>query len=354
MKKLITVAFFTIILLAGSFAYAENPSKPIKIGLLTDLTNKAAFWGQQARLGAEIVVEELRAEGKDVEVIYSDHQLDTKKAVTAAQKLLYVDKVDAIYSNFTATSTAVAPIVANSKKLFVYSAAAQSIVKKYPNSFKTYLDYIEACKKVAEHWKERGIKKAGMLKATAEFGELCYQGARQIYPKITVVEFAYGDPVPTQVLLLKNKGVKAVLSTCYEGDTINMIKAMETINYEPLFAVNFDAVTPQIEKQYGTVLKRIITFGYPEISHEFIAKVKEYDPKNQLASLEAAAETYLHIRQLVEAISSCDKANLTCQEEQLEKASPSEMLEFQGWRNRIADFSIVLRTWKDGAKVVTK
>ena len=47
-----------------------SKKETIKIGIITDLTGPAAYWGESSRVGAEIAAEEMRKEGYDVELIY--------------------------------------------------------------------------------------------------------------------------------------------------------------------------------------------------------------------------------------------------------------------------------------------
>ena len=73
--------FFSLIV---SPAFSETVK--VKVGVLTDLSGPAAYWGMQARLGAELAVKELRASGKEIELIYGDHQLDAKDVCYRSSK----------------------------------------------------------------------------------------------------------------------------------------------------------------------------------------------------------------------------------------------------------------------------
>lgn len=86
----------------------------IKIGVLTALSGAAAVYGTPIVQGAKLAAEELNAdggvEGYDFEVIEEDHANDPDSAVTAAQKLLTVENVNALLSSFTAPTLAVRPL----------------------------------------------------------------------------------------------------------------------------------------------------------------------------------------------------------------------------------------------------
>ena len=340
-------AFFLLLLFVPTLAVAE----PVRIGIISDLSGRASYWGSQSRLGAELAVEELKQRGIATELFFEDTVLDTKKAVSAAHKLLFFDKVNVLYSEFTAISTAISPVVRNQKRLLVYSAAANSLVESNPYAFKTYLDYIQGCKRVAEYWKTKGFVKVAILKATAEFGELCAIGVREIYPKLFETSYAYGDDVATQALLIKKHGAEAVINATYEGDFINMLKAMEAIQYKPFVAGNADAVTIQVMKQFSGFSSHLIRFGFAPIAEDFLDKVKRKDPDNDFGSIEAAALTYTHMIQIAAAVHACPDRDTACLMEQLAKSSADTTLGFKGWNERLASFDIRVSGWRDGKEI---
>ena len=97
-----------IILLLSLIACSQEGI--IKIGIITDLTGPASYWGESTQEGAEVALKELREEGYNVELIFEDFQLDTKKALTSAQRLLLED-VDAIYAEFNPAAVAVGSLL---------------------------------------------------------------------------------------------------------------------------------------------------------------------------------------------------------------------------------------------------
>ncbi len=335
---------FFLTCLSFTFSAQARPPK-VTIGLLTDLSGPAAYWGKQTRIGAQIALNELNTgEENALEIVFSDHQLNTAKAVTAAQKLIYIDKVDALYSEFTPTTIAVSPLAKKAHKLFSYAAAAQSILQENPYAFKSYLDYIAGCRSVALHWKRNEIKRVGILKATAEFGELCLEGAKEVYPQITVVDYNHGENVATQVLVLKQKNIQAVLNATFEPDMLRMLKSMKTLKYFPLIGSNEDALGTDAAKGYPRLAKGVILFGFSSINEAFTEKVKGIDPRNNLISLEAAALAYLHVKQLYQVLQSCG-SDITCQNDSLANSKADNTIAFQGWKDRVAQFEVAVKGW---------
>ena len=149
-KILIAILIITIIVAILLINLQGAKQESIKIGIITDLTGPAAYWGESTRVGAEIAVEELQKEGINVTLIFEDYQLDSRKALTSAQKLINIDNVDAIYAEFNPAAISVGSLVKDKNILFVYDAAPTSPLKDSPYTYKTYLNYQEGCREIAK------------------------------------------------------------------------------------------------------------------------------------------------------------------------------------------------------------
>lgn len=101
--------------------------KPIKIGAIVPLTGKSASYGQKMRKGIDLAVEDAneKLEKVKIEVIYEDTQGDPTASVSAATKLVKVDRVQGILSILSGVSGAIAPVVQKEGvPLFVFSLAS--------------------------------------------------------------------------------------------------------------------------------------------------------------------------------------------------------------------------------------
>src|ERR1043166_8098473 len=49
---------------------------PIKIGVITDLTGTAAYWGESTQVGAELAIQDLQTKGDNVQLIYENYSLE--------------------------------------------------------------------------------------------------------------------------------------------------------------------------------------------------------------------------------------------------------------------------------------
>jgi branched-chain amino acid transport system substrate-binding protein len=101
----------------------------IKIGAVLPLTGSAAVWGQNARMGLEIALQEINQtggiNGTPVVLIFEDSQSEPGKAVSALQKLIAIDKVGIVIGDIASSSVlAMAPIAERAKVLLLSPGAS--------------------------------------------------------------------------------------------------------------------------------------------------------------------------------------------------------------------------------------
>ncbi len=121
-----------ITLLATFVANTGCKKQPeeIKIGAILPLTGEAAKYGDAAKKGIDLAIEEINSaggiKGKKVQAVYEDSQGDPKLGVAAMHKLVTVDKVStAIGDLFSSVTLAIAPL-ANKNKIVLLSPASSS------------------------------------------------------------------------------------------------------------------------------------------------------------------------------------------------------------------------------------
>jgi branched-chain amino acid transport system substrate-binding protein len=120
-KLFLGILFVCAIIVAC--APAQDAQAPIKIGFMGPLSGDVAEYGLAIKDGVELAKKDMNL---NVEIIYEDTGCEPQKAVTAATKLITVDKVQAIIGETCSGPTlAVAPI-ANEHKIVLLSASATS------------------------------------------------------------------------------------------------------------------------------------------------------------------------------------------------------------------------------------
>ena len=109
-KWIIGVVVVLAVIVWGYFAMKPNMptlTGPIKIGIILPLTGPASTAGEAARKTVELAQFNLPENIKNnIQIVYEDDSSDTKLTVTAAQKLIDVDKVNALITYSSASAVA--------------------------------------------------------------------------------------------------------------------------------------------------------------------------------------------------------------------------------------------------------
>jgi branched-chain amino acid transport system substrate-binding protein len=119
MKKIIIslIAVALVILIGGYFVMNKKEKVTnhgtIKIGATLPLSGDFAIFGEPINKGALIAIDEAKKSGIDVEYIVEDDHSNASGSTNAANKLVKIDKADAV---MTATVQEVKPIVSIFKK----------------------------------------------------------------------------------------------------------------------------------------------------------------------------------------------------------------------------------------------
>ena len=115
----------------------EPEAEMIKIGFMGPLSGDAASYGETILEAVELSLENSDVSGR-VEIVKEDSKCDPKEAVSAVNKLISVDGVQAIIGEVCSGATLAAAPVARDNSVAMISAASTSPeITKFPNVFRT-------------------------------------------------------------------------------------------------------------------------------------------------------------------------------------------------------------------------
>ncbi len=112
---LVVVLLFSLVLFAFGCSKPETAQEPVKVGFYAPVTGPAAADGESVLNAAKLAVKKINEaggiDGREVVLVDYDDGLDTKQAVSIAQKLTTKDGVVAVVSgSYSGTTRASAPI----------------------------------------------------------------------------------------------------------------------------------------------------------------------------------------------------------------------------------------------------
>jgi branched-chain amino acid transport system substrate-binding protein len=178
-KLLRTLAVLALIALAATTVWASGGTeeKTIKIGVIFPLTGEVAPDGMQGKNATMLAVEELNAAGgllgRKVELVIEDDAASAKGAVSAAQKLVDIDGVQAIIGSLFSSSIIAFRPVTDPKKIPVVAPMASHPNVYSENSFvfSTSPTTKESMEYLAEYWfKERKLTKLATFNGLTDAG----------------------------------------------------------------------------------------------------------------------------------------------------------------------------------------
>ena len=278
MKKALSiigvVLLIIIILFVANKGLNKTPinNQQIVLGAVVSLTGYAAVDGMNIKNGMDMAVTDLKKEGVDVKIIYEDDATDPKQTVSAVNKLLAVEKPDALVGPIWSFLIDAALPVINQNKIVTFVPSSSSEVVNGTSSYIFYGTYknIEEAGPVATFLKDNKVKTVAVIVSNDAWGnssEVAFSKAAEMAgAKVVMLDkISFGsdkDVMPTIVAKLIKLNPDAVLWTAYdEGSTIFAKKLQEQNYNKPMIAaasimrglINRGVITPQAKDRWYSI-----------------------------------------------------------------------------------------------------
>ena len=285
------VAVILIVVIANS--PTKNTSN-IKIGATLALTGNLSYIGQSEMNGLILASEEINAaggiNGRKIQIITEDNAGDSKTAVSSVQKLLSVNKVDLMFSAFSAITKAVAPIIKEKKVPFIYAAGDGTVASQTDLTYRDYWDLEQSA--TALYNKIQADGKTS-VKIIGENGDACLlfantfkNDAASSSVKVTGEEFFPSAETDFRTYLTKLNLKKGdVILACAYRQSQLIIKNMSDLGL--LDTPTYQLVTPFLPAANGLNYRELFTknktistwYGFAEagntpVQDQFIAAYK--------------------------------------------------------------------------------
>lgn len=176
-KKLVWTLVAIVVIVGLIFVVKRQPSisqntgsQSIKVGVILPLTGELSITGEKLYQGVQLAQAELEKEG--VRFVVEDSHSKPIDAVSAASKLLNVDKVDVIVGTYSPDETiAVAPLaLKQNKNVFTFSFCSDTFLT-LSNVFCGYPNADKQLDTVVPMIKKKGIKTMALINANSDFGQ---------------------------------------------------------------------------------------------------------------------------------------------------------------------------------------
>lgn len=167
-KVIIGVIVVAAVALIGYLIYkpgVPTTKEPIKIGVVLPLTGDLATYAEGVRNAINLAVENSDSKNKVQIIVEDDHGCLPPDAVSAAQKLINLDKVKAIIGSLcTGATLAIAPIAEQNKVIVIApSATGKNLTNAGEYVFRTIASDADKSIAVAKYAYNKGFRKAALL-----------------------------------------------------------------------------------------------------------------------------------------------------------------------------------------------
>ena len=266
---------------------ANKMMKPVKFGALALLTGDFAFSGQLCRGGMELAKDDVNASGgirgRPLEILFEDFgPFDLKKAAAGGQKLLTIDRVDALFPAVAEDAEMLGPIALRSRVPLMASGPGGVNIGRYgANVFRATTTDLVLLQTYFDHVKKRGLTHVSLFGAENSYFENIAQSAEKEAPKhgvtlkITRVpqdEFDF----KTHAARLKKDGTQAIISLLMPQQFIPFLRALNSVgNKVPVLGApyyDYEAVKKEAFADGGELLLVRYALPGPEFAKRYFER----------------------------------------------------------------------------------
>lgn len=281
-KKWIWISLAVVVILVGwMFGVKKNTQNtaPVKIGVILPITGSVAVSGEKLLQGVQLAQKEFDS-SKYVFVIEDDHS-KTTDGITAAKKLLDVDKVDVLLGLYIPdVVVAVAPL-AKEKGVTIFSASyCSDAFKALDNVFCGYPTAVDQLRTVLPQIKKLNIKTVALVNTNDDFGINSRDGMVSLGSEggYSVV---VNELVPFESKDLKTQAAKVISSKAEavfmaSGDTAQAFTLMKLLGEQGYkgMRITFVDINKKALADFGASVEGTFAPGMApsEFSKDFTAK----------------------------------------------------------------------------------
>lgn len=175
LQIIIGIMVIVVIIVLVVVFYKPAPKEAIKIGFIGPLTGDAAVWGKDLKLGIDMAAQQINDKGgingRAVTVIYEDDKGLPIDGVSAAKKLIEVDKVKYILGVANSSvALSIVPLLTDHKVILISGGASSpNLTNSSPYFFRTWPSDIEEALIMAKFAASK-YKRLAILYINNEYG----------------------------------------------------------------------------------------------------------------------------------------------------------------------------------------
>ena len=254
----IIIVVALVLIIGGLVGMQRGPvNKNVKIGYISPMSGPAAAYGDYTRKAFQLGLDEWNANHADkMEVVYEDGKCSPADAVTAANKLINVDKVNFLMTFCTGETNAVAPIAMQNKVILLTSGTTAPNITKGKFIFRNIGSVGSGLPTLTKLAYEHN-KQIALISENTDYGISTKEGFKQKYIALggTVLLDETFDAknldFKTIITKLKDSKVDSVFVVVQSLDNSAILfKQMKELNYNPKIFATDGAISVKALDKY--------------------------------------------------------------------------------------------------------
>ncbi len=296
--------------------------EPITIGAVISLTGAAASYGEYAKDGMQLAVNEINAKGgikgREVKLVIEDDKTDPKGSVSAFKKLTSIDKVQGVVGGlWDFVAEPIIPVALESKTAFISPSnfRIEGSFELNEQSFVMLTEFKNTLQKADEYIKRDDVKKVADVHFKSAFGVELARSFKVMVAdagKGPMLEEAYGqiggNDFKTTILKLKQEHVDTVFLDMVDVDTVNFLKRSKELGFTPKFMTyvgSYDAFTDENKSLLEGITVLDWEFSKPAFNSAFKAAYGKDSGKSAQRAYDAV---YILAESIAETKNTADVA----------------------------------------------
>lgn len=259
-RKMVVVAFAAILVLLGitatQVAFAQAQPKEVKIGVVIPFTGTAAKTGENIKQALDFAVDQVNSSGgiksmggSKLRLMFADHTGKPEVAISEAERLVTMEKVDALMGSFMSGVTLAATEVAERYKIpwVVIIAASDEITERGFKYVFRPTDITSVKNKaninaIIDIGRKTGypVKTMGIIYEHTDWGQTVANGMKPLLPQAGI-KLVLEEPFPhgltdftPMVLKAKAANPDVIIPVMYFQDAVLFTKTLAQMKWYPM------------------------------------------------------------------------------------------------------------------------
>lgn len=289
-----TLAVGLLVPVGGAAFAAAAAGEPIRLGFINHLTGDAAVYGESMRKGTQLAVEETNASGgingRPVEVVYVDDQLNAAQAVAGVRRLIERDRVPVIMGSGSSSITlAIGPVAREARVVLISSISTAPALKDLgPYFFAVMASDFGQGEEWANIARRRGIKEAAVAYINNDYGI----GVKDVFTRrftedggkiLASVAFSVGaTDLRTEILKLRQSRARTVFVVSHVREGALLIKQAAELGLRPQWIGDVALQTREVPELAGSAAEGMLALSagvkgeaYERFARRFVERYGE-------------------------------------------------------------------------------